>query len=111
MDLLCIHSYFASIKCLTFFLLLFSIDTENNSCSDHGFTQTPGHCESPQRQSPTSLRSQCVSPATLYQSALQHNAGNQGEKSVPPPECLNSIMSFFLVLLFLTFLVPRTVDL
>lgn len=53
-------------------------DTENNSvqcgrsCSDHGFTQTLGHYGSP-----TSFRSPCVSPATLYQSTLQHNAGNQ----------------------------------
>ncbi|KAI7813885.1 receptor-interacting serine/threonine-protein kinase 2 isoform X2 [Triplophysa rosa] len=59
------------------------MDTQNNSvqsgssCRDHGFTQTPGHCGSPQRQSPTSLRSHCVSPAALNQSTLQNNAGNQ----------------------------------
>ncbi|XP_056608590.1 receptor-interacting serine/threonine-protein kinase 2 isoform X2 [Triplophysa dalaica] len=48
-----------------------------SSCSDHGFTQTTGHCGSTQRQSHTSLSSHCVSPATLYQSTLLHNAGNQ----------------------------------
>ncbi|XP_048040171.1 receptor-interacting serine/threonine-protein kinase 2 isoform X1 [Megalobrama amblycephala] len=49
----------------------------SNACSDQGFTQINGRCGISARQSPTSLRSPCVSPTTLFQSTPQHNAGNQ----------------------------------
>ncbi|XP_051505742.1 receptor-interacting serine/threonine-protein kinase 2-like [Myxocyprinus asiaticus] len=48
-----------------------------SSGSDLGFTQIIGCCAAPQRQSPTSLRSPCVSPTTLFRGTPQHNAGNQ----------------------------------
>lgn len=83
-------SHFISVKCLIikFSLLMSFVDTGNssvqssNACSDQGFTQINGRCGISQRQSPTSLRSPCVSPTTLFQSTPQHNAGNQGEKWV-----------------------------
>lgn len=43
-----------------------------NSCKDYG----TGH-HGVQRQSPTSLRSSCVSPTSLFQSSTQHSTGNQ----------------------------------
>ncbi|XP_077084537.1 receptor-interacting serine/threonine-protein kinase 2 isoform X1 [Siphateles boraxobius] len=49
----------------------------SNSCSYHGLIQITGHCRISHRQSPTSLRSPCVSSSTLFQSTPQHNAGNQ----------------------------------
>ncbi|XP_055057972.2 receptor-interacting serine/threonine-protein kinase 2 isoform X3 [Misgurnus anguillicaudatus] len=49
--------------------------TENKSVQPDS-SQTPGHCGDPQRQSPTSVRSPCVSPTTLFQSTSPNNASN-----------------------------------
>ncbi|XP_051987852.1 receptor-interacting serine/threonine-protein kinase 2-like [Xyrauchen texanus] len=50
-----------------------------SSGNDLGFTQIIGCCGEPQRQSPTSLRSPCVSPTTVFRGTLQNNA----DKKVP----------------------------
>lgn len=62
----------------------------SNSCSNHGLNQINGHSGISQRQSPTSLRSPCVSSSTLFQSTPQHNTGNQGKQLVLSPKCPNS---------------------
>ncbi|XP_039518822.1 receptor-interacting serine/threonine-protein kinase 2 [Pimephales promelas] len=49
----------------------------SNSCSNRDLNQINRRCGISHRQSPTSLRSPCVSSSTLFQSTPQHNTGNQ----------------------------------